>query len=160
MQNESSRVTFGSTRDSAYVSVCRCMLYRTPLQQNVCLLWLFTTRAYRHAASVLLRFALEFLFNPEFDLETDYIIRKPLLRRIQRYILRREILSTFHTRVDNRSSAISALYSPPNCPFPFDDHHQNLIHPYGALSHSPPQTASRSIHPCRHCSHVRTDRWR
>jgi len=46
-------------------------------------------------------FALGFLFNPYFDLEPDYIIRKPLLRRIQRYILRREILSTFHTRVDN-----------------------------------------------------------
>jgi len=48
-------------------------------------------------------FALRFLFNPHFDLEPDYIIRKPPLRRIQRYILRREILSTFHTRVDNRS---------------------------------------------------------
>ena len=48
-------------------------------------------------------FAHEFLFNPPFDLEPDYIIRKPLLHRIQRYILRREILSTFHTRVDNRS---------------------------------------------------------
>ena len=44
-------------------------------------------------------------------------------------------------------------------PFPFDDHHQNLIHPYQARPHSPPQTASRSIHPCRYCSHVRTDRW-
>ena len=32
-----------------------------------------------------------------------YIIRKPLLGRIQRYILRREILATFHTRVDNQS---------------------------------------------------------
>jgi len=48
-------------------------------------------------------FALEFLFNPQFDLEPDYIIRKPLLCRIQRYILHREILSAFHTRVDNRS---------------------------------------------------------
>jgi len=28
--------------------------------------------------------------------------------------------------------AISALYSPPNCPVPFDDHHQNLIHPFRA----------------------------
>ena len=48
-------------------------------------------------------FAHEFLFNPHFDLEPDYIIWKPLLSRIQRYILRRERLSTFHTRVDNRS---------------------------------------------------------
>jgi len=52
-----------------------------------------------------------------------------------------------------------ATNSPPNCPFPFDDHHQNLIHPYQARPHSLPQTASRSNHPCHHCSHVRTDRW-
>jgi len=55
--------------------------------------------------------------------------------------------------------AISALYSPPNCPFPFDDHHQNLIHPYRARPLLPPQTASRSNQPCCDCSHVRTDRW-
>jgi len=48
---------------------------------------------------------------------------------------------------------------PPNCPFPFDDHHQNLIHPYQARPHSPPQTASGSNQPCCHCSHVWTDRW-
>jgi len=45
-------------------------------------------------------FAHKFLFNPHFDLEPDYIIRKPIVHRIQR---RREILSTFHTRVDHRS---------------------------------------------------------
>ena len=48
-------------------------------------------------------FADEFLFNPQFDLEPDYIIRKPLVHRIPRYILRMELLSTFHTRVDRRS---------------------------------------------------------
>jgi len=48
-------------------------------------------------------FAHEFLFDPHFDLELDYIITKPILHRIQRYILRREILSIFHTRVDRRS---------------------------------------------------------
>ena len=47
---------------------------------------------------------------------------------------------------------------PPNFPFPFDDHHQNLIHPYRARPHSPPETASGSNQPCCHCSHVRTDR--
>ena len=36
----------------------------------------------RYVAFVLLRFAHEFLFNPHFDLEPDYIIRKPLLHRI------------------------------------------------------------------------------
>ena len=48
-------------------------------------------------------FARGFLFNPQFDHEPDYIIRKPRVHRIPRYILRREIVSTFHTRVDNRS---------------------------------------------------------
>jgi len=47
----------------------------------------------------------------------------------------------------------------PNCPFPFDDHHQNLIHPYQVRPHSPPQTASGCNQPFCHCSHVRTDRW-
>jgi len=48
--------------------------------------------------------------------------------------------------------------SPPNCPFPFDDHHQNLIHPYRARPHSPPQTASGSNQPFCHNTDVRTDR--
>jgi len=29
---------------------------------------------------------------------------------------------------------------PTNCPFPFDDHHRNLIHPYRARPHSPVTT--------------------
>ena len=51
-----------------------------------------------------------------------------------------------------------AANSPPNCPFPFDDHHQNLIHPYQAPAHSPPQTACWSNQLFCHNSHVRTDR--
>jgi len=74
-----------------------------------------------------------------------YIIRKPLLRRIQRYILRREILSTFHTRVDNRSIRHFCIVFTCKLPLPFDDHHQYLIHPYRARPRSPPQTASWSI---------------
>jgi len=108
-------------------------------------------------------FALAFLFNSQFDLEPDlYIVRKPVLHRIQRYtcILCRETLATFHTRVDNRSIRHFCIVFTPKLPLPFDDHHQNLIHSYRARPHSPPQTASRSIHPCRHCSHVRIDRWR
>ena len=149
-------------------------------------------------------FVHKFLFNAHFDLEPDYIVRKPIVHRIQRYILRREILSTFHTRVDHRSvrhfatvnnrtkitknagnyarnsplllrhvdfylceclglphsprqmtarslyafSHNDATKSPlvtmgrrkftPKLPIPFDDHHQNLIHPYRARPHSPP----------------------
>jgi len=61
-------------------------------------------------------FAHEFLFNPQFDLETDYIIRKPLPRRIQRYILHRKILSTFHTRVNNRSMCHFCIVLNPKLP--------------------------------------------
>ena len=42
-------------------------------------------------------FAHKFLFNPHVDLEPDYIVRKPIIHIIQRYILHMEILSTFHT---------------------------------------------------------------
>jgi len=45
-------------------------------------------------------FVHEFLFNSHFDLEPDYIIRKGIRHGIQQYILHREILSTFHTRVE------------------------------------------------------------
>jgi len=48
-------------------------------------------------------FAPEFLFNPHFDLEPDYIIRKRIRHRIQQYTVRTEILPIFHRRVDYRS---------------------------------------------------------
>jgi len=63
-------------------------------------------------------FAFEFLFNPQFDLEPDYIVRKPLLYRIQRYILQREILSTFHIRVDNRLIRHYCIVFTPKRPLP------------------------------------------
>ena len=44
-------------------------------------------------------FVHKFLFNPHFDLEPDYIIRKSIRHRIQRYTVRTEILPIFHTRV-------------------------------------------------------------
>jgi len=51
----------------------------------------------RHLACVKCYiFVHTFLFNVHFDLEPDYIIRKPIVHRIQRYILRKEILSIFH----------------------------------------------------------------
>jgi len=40
-----------------------------------------------------------FLLNPHFDLEPDYIVRKPMNHRFQRYIVHTEISSTFHARV-------------------------------------------------------------
>jgi len=104
-------------------------------------------------------FAHKFLFNPQFDLEPDYIVRKGIRQRIQQCNLHREYCQLFTHESIIEQYAISALYSPPICPFPFDDHHQNLIHPYRAQPHSPPQTASGFSQPCCHCSHVRTDRW-
>ena len=100
MQNESSRGRFGSTRDSAYASICHCTLYHCKMSAG---------HSYSlHGPIAMLRlfwyiFAHEFLFNPQFNLEPDYIIRKEIRQRIQRRNLCREILSTFHTRVDNRS---------------------------------------------------------
>jgi len=146
-------------------------------------------------------FACTFLFNPHFNLEPDYIIRNPIIHRIQQYIPRREILSTFHTRVECISQRHYAYWNqcmprcrksqkpcqkqtlpleacglpsnpwmsgptplttpndssiairtstqwhnkvpigyngtphinPPKLPLPFNDHHQNLIHPYLVL---------------------------
>ena len=48
-------------------------------------------------------FSHEFLFNPHSDLESDYIIRKGIRHRIQRYTMRTEILPIFHTRVNYQS---------------------------------------------------------
>jgi len=47
-----------------------------------------------------------FCINPHFDLEPDYIIRKPIVQRIQRCNLRREILSTFLWFSPRRGNAI------------------------------------------------------
>ena len=57
-----------------------------------------------------------------------------------------------------------------NCPFPFDNHHSNLIHPFLNRPHSPSQTASGSNQPFCHSTlsgptdrltdtHTQTDRW-
>jgi len=48
-------------------------------------------------------FAYEFLFNPHFDLEPSYIIRKGIRHRIQRHTMHTEILPIFDTQVDYRS---------------------------------------------------------
>jgi len=46
-----------------------------------------------------------FLLKPHFDLEPDYIepdyiVRKPIKRHFQQYLVRTEILPIFHTRVE------------------------------------------------------------
>jgi len=47
----------------------------------------------------LLRFC-QLLSNPSIDLELEYIIGKPMKCRFQHCIVRTEILSTFHARVE------------------------------------------------------------
>jgi len=112
-----------------------------------------------------------FRVNPHFDLEADYITRKQIVHRIQRYILCREILSTFHTRVDHRSVRHFCIIKytvefPKNAgnhatssPFPLRHVDFHLTHECLGPPHSPPQTAPGSNQPCCHCSHVRTERW-
>jgi len=63
-------------------------------------------------------FAHEFLFNPHFNLEPDYIIRKGIRHRIQRCNLRGEIMSTFHTWVDHRSVRHFCIVFTPKLPLP------------------------------------------
>jgi len=53
--------------------------------------------------SILRDISVTFLYislKPHFDLEPDYIVRKPIKRRFQQYLVRTEIVSTFHTRVE------------------------------------------------------------
>jgi len=52
-------------------------------------------------------------------------------------------------------------FTPQDYPFPFDDHHPHLIHPFLDRPHSPPQTASGSNRPFCHSTlpDRQTDRW-
>jgi len=113
-------------------------------------------------------FVHKFLFNPHFDLEPDYkkeSTRKPTVHRILRYIPRREILSTFHTRVDHLciinytvEFSKNAGNHARNSPFPLRHVDFHLTHECLGPPHSPLQTASGSNQPFCHNTHVRTDR--
>ena len=104
-------------------------------------------------------FALEFLFNPHFDLEPDYIIRKPIIHRILWYIPRREMLSTFHTWVDNRSIRHFCIAFTPKLPLPLRRSPPKSNTPIPSPTPLTTQRASRSIQSFCHNTHVRTDRW-
>ena len=111
-------------------------------------------------------FAHEFRVNPHFDLEPDYIIRKPLLHRILRYIPHREILSTFHTRVENRSVPWSVRHvaieingaeftqnaenHARNSLFPLRHVDFHLTHECLGPPHSSRQTTARSLYALSH----------
>jgi len=53
----------------------------------------------KHWTDMVLHFCT-FLLNPHFDLETDYIVRKPIKQCFQRYFVHTDIFSTFHARVE------------------------------------------------------------
>jgi len=73
-QVEPSRAESDSARlgDSAYASVCGCMLCGCKMTAGHRL----ATRAYRHVAFVLLRFCTWISLQPQFHLERNYITRK------------------------------------------------------------------------------------
>jgi len=86
--------------------------------------------------------------QPHFDLEPDYIARKPLQQRFQLYIVHREILSSFHTRVEYiyvippiQTNGDANAEKSPKQPFPLTHVDPHLIHECLCPPHSPPQTA-------------------
>jgi len=98
------------------LGVCvRMPVYAAPHSTAAkCLPAIFTAGTYHVVALVFARFCTWI----SLDLEPDYIIRKPIVRRIQRHIRHREILSTFHPRVDNRSIRHFCILFTPKLPLP------------------------------------------
>jgi len=99
-------------------------------------------------------------------LEPDNITRKPILPRIERYILHREILSTFHTRVNRRSVPWSVRHvaiqingseilqnaknHARNSPFLLRHMDFHLTYECLGPPHSPRQTTARSLYTLPH----------
>jgi len=93
-----------------------CALSAVPLQ-NDCRATALLLLPDRHVAFVLLRFCTWISLQPPLQSWT-YVIRKGIWRRIQPCNLRREILSTFHTRVDHRSVRHFCIVFTPKLPLP------------------------------------------
>jgi len=120
-------------------------------------------------------FAHEFLFNPHFDLERDYIIREfdtefngiPCVRKYCQLFTHESnaflsVITPIETNAcpDAEKCQKNARNHARNRPFPLRHVDFHLTHECLSPPHSPPQTVSGSNHPCRHCSHLLTDRWR
>jgi len=95
-----------------YMRVVCCAAAKMTAGPRLCCYRLAVLRLFRYV------FAHEFLFNPHFDLEPDYIIRKGIRHRIQRCNLHREILPTFHTGVDHQSVHHFCIVFTPKLPLP------------------------------------------
>jgi len=72
----------------------RPLLYNLALRTSL----LLRATTPKHRMDMVLHFCT-FLLNPHFDLEPDCIIRKPMKRHFQWYVIRTEIFSTFHTEI-------------------------------------------------------------
>jgi len=100
----------------------------------------------------------KFLANPNIDLELDCIFGKPMKRRLQGYIERTEILSTFNVRVEYISVRKYAIEinerfrgdKPPKPPLPLRHLDSHQTHECLSRPHSPSQTASVSNQPFCH----------
>jgi len=94
---------------------------------------------------------LQFLINPNFDLEPDYFFGRPMNRCFQRYIVHTEILSTFHAQVDD-ISVKNMPFKPmgaktPKPPFTLgymDPHLIHYTHPWTDSTHHLPLPLSES----------------
>ena len=53
-----------------------------------------------------------FLIKPNFDLESDYIAKKPTNRAFRRYVCRTEMLSCFRIRIENTSPSATRWHFP------------------------------------------------
>jgi len=69
-------------------------------------------RIYIFVPTAVLHFST-FLLNPHFDLEPDYIARKPMKHRFQQYIVRTEKFSTFYARLEyiSRRTILDSTHS-------------------------------------------------
>jgi len=85
-------------RSKTFVCVCVCIFVPTAWLLS---LWQHNVITSLHvtALETVLHFCT-FLLNLHFDLEPDYIIRKPMKHRFQRCIVPTEIFSTFRAQVE------------------------------------------------------------
>jgi len=98
----------------------------------------------------------KFLVKPNIDLELDCIIRKPMKRRFQRYIVRTKILSTSHARVEYiavKNHVIETIGTVGVNNAKINSHKAHGPHSVQQClgpPHSPRQTAARSLYALPH----------
>ena len=99
-----------------------------------------------------------FLINPNCDLETEYIVKKPTNRAFQGYVCRTEMLSIFRIRIGNISPSATQWHFPlwkwrtknPKPPLPLGRRGPHLIQQCLGPPHAPPQTATPTVEVLSH----------